>query len=62
MVFFSQTDPYFGIVKVSARGNLSIDEINELTTEVEKILTDNPGTKKCISSNWSDGWNWKQWW
>ena len=37
MVFFSQTDPYFGIVKVSARGNLSIDEINELTTEVEKL-------------------------
>ena len=48
MVFFSQTDPYFGIVKVSARGNLSIDEINELTTEVEKILTDTPGTKNVF--------------
>ncbi|MFL2885979.1 MAG: efflux RND transporter permease subunit [Candidatus Pelagibacterales bacterium] len=45
MVFFSQTDPYFGNVKISARGNLSIEEINNLTSEVEEILTETPGIK-----------------
>ena len=45
MVFFSQTDPYFGNVKISARGNLSIEEINNLTSEVEEILTKTPGIK-----------------
>ena len=45
MVYFTTGDPYFGEVKIHARGNLSIEEINRLTSDVEKIISDHPGVK-----------------
>ena len=45
MIFFNSGDPYFGEVKISARGNLSIEEINKLTSDVEDIISDHPGIK-----------------
>ena len=39
MIFFNAGDPYFGEVKISARGNLSIEEINKLTSDVEDIIS-----------------------
>ena len=43
MEYFSSGDPYFGQVKISARGNLSIEEINRLSSEVEEIMTNDEG-------------------
>lgn len=45
MVYFTSGDPYFGEVKIHARGNLSIEEINRLSSDVEKIISDHPGVK-----------------
>ena len=45
MIFFNAGDPYFGEVKISARGNLSIEEINKLTSDVEDIISNHPGIK-----------------
>ena len=45
MVYFTTGDPYFGEVKIHARGNLSIEEINRLSSDVEKIISDHPGVK-----------------
>ena len=39
MIYFSTGDPYFGQIKIYARGNLSIDEINKLTSDVEIRIT-----------------------
>jgi len=43
MIFFNTSDPYFGEVKIHARGNLSIEEINKLTSDVEDIVSNHPG-------------------
>ena len=40
MIYFSTGDPYFGEIKIYARGNLSIDEVNKLTSDVELIVND----------------------
>jgi len=43
MIFFNSGDPYFGEVKIHARGNFSIEEINKLTSDVEDIVRNHPG-------------------
>ena len=43
MIFFNAGDPYFGEVKIHARGNFSIEEINKLTSDVEDIIRSHPG-------------------
>jgi len=43
MIFFNSGDPYFGEVKIHARGNFSIEEINKLTSDVEDIIRSHPG-------------------
>ena len=43
MIFFNAGDPYFGEVKIHARGNLSIEEVNKLTSDVEDIVSSHPG-------------------
>ena len=48
MVFFSTSDPFFGQAKISARGNLSINEIDRLSTDVEKIITESKGIKSVF--------------
>ena len=48
MVFFAATDPTFGSVKVAARGNLSIEEIDYLASDVEEILMSTPGVKNIF--------------
>ncbi|MDC3204362.1 efflux RND transporter permease subunit [Pelagibacteraceae bacterium] len=45
MIYFSTGDPYFGQIKIYARGNLSIDEINKLTSDVEFIVNEHTGIK-----------------
>ncbi|GIR05414.1 MAG: multidrug resistance protein [Candidatus Pelagibacterales bacterium] len=45
MIYFSTGDPYFGQIKIYARGNLSIDEINKLTSDVEIIVNEHTGIK-----------------
>ena len=45
MIYFSTGDPYFGQIKIYARGNLSIDEINKLTSDVELIVNEHTGIK-----------------
>tara|TARA_B100000035_G_scaffold90751_1_gene76585 strand:- start:7013 stop:10171 length:3159 start_codon:yes stop_codon:yes gene_type:complete len=48
MVFFSTSDPFFGQAKIAARGNLSINEIERLSADVEKIITDTDGIKSVF--------------
>ena len=43
MIFFNAGDPYFGEVKIHARGNLSIEEVNKLTSDVEDVVASHPG-------------------
>ena len=45
MIYFSTGDPYFGKIKIFARGNLSIEEINKLTGDVELIVDEKKGIK-----------------
>ena len=45
MVFFTSNDPYFGVVKVYARGNLSVEEVNDLAQEVEDAMINQYGIK-----------------
>jgi multidrug efflux pump len=45
MIYFSTGDPYFGEIKIYARGNLSIDEVNKLTSDVELIVNEHSGIK-----------------
>ena len=48
MVFFTTSDPFFGQAKVAARGNLSIDEIERLSADVEKIITETNGIRSVF--------------
>ena len=48
MVFFTTSDPFFGQAKISARGNLSINEIDRLSADVEKIITETNGIKSVF--------------
>ena len=48
MVFFTTSDPFFGQAKVAARGNLSIDEIERLSADVEKIITETQGIRSVF--------------
>ena len=45
MIYFSTGDPYFGKITIFARGNLSIEEINKLTSDVEFIVNEKKGIK-----------------
>ncbi len=45
VIFFSDSDPSFGIMRVKARGNISSSEINDLVAEVEQIIVDIDGIK-----------------
>jgi multidrug efflux pump len=44
-IFFSESEPKFANVSVRARGNLSVDEINDLVTEVEDRVLEVRGIK-----------------
>ncbi|MBT3898830.1 MAG: efflux RND transporter permease subunit, partial [Gammaproteobacteria bacterium] len=44
-IFFSDSDPQFGLVRVKAQGNMSASEINELVSEVESIVVGVEGIK-----------------
>ena len=48
MVFFTTSDPFFGQAKVAARGNLSINEIERLSADVEKIITETKGIRSVF--------------
>ena len=45
MIYFSTGDPYFGKIQIFARGNLSIEEVNRLATDVEIIISERSGIK-----------------
>ena len=45
MIYFSTGDPYFGKIQIFARGNLSLNEINKLTNDVELIVNEKKGIK-----------------
>ena len=45
MIYFSTGDPYFGKIQIFARGNLSIEEVNRLATDVEIIISKRSGIK-----------------
>jgi multidrug efflux pump len=45
MVFFSDSDASFAIITVRARGNLSVDETNELVKDVEEQVLQIPEVK-----------------
>ncbi|MBT5153281.1 MAG: efflux RND transporter permease subunit [Gammaproteobacteria bacterium] len=44
-IFFSDSDPQFGLLRVKAQGNMSAYEINELVSEVEDIVVEIEGIK-----------------
>jgi multidrug efflux pump len=44
-IFFSESEPKFANISVRARGNLSVDEINELVAEVEERVLEVQGIK-----------------
>ena len=61
MIYFSTGDPYFGQIKIYARGNLSIDEINKLTSDVEIIVNEHTGIKNYFLQTGQFNnvcWNW----
>lgn len=45
VIFFSDSEPQFAMVRVKARGNMSAVEINELVQEVEDIVVEVDGIK-----------------
>lgn len=45
VIFFSDSEPQFGMIRVKARGNMSASEINELVSEVEEIVVNVDGIK-----------------
>lgn len=45
VMFFSDSDPNFGMIRVKAQGNMSAYEINELVAEVEDIIINTDGVK-----------------
>ncbi|MGV0035101.1 MAG: efflux RND transporter permease subunit [Candidatus Azotimanducaceae bacterium WSBS_2022_MAG_OTU7] len=45
MVFFSESEPQFALLRVKAQGNMSANEINELVSEVEDIVVHVEGIK-----------------
>ena len=49
MIFFSDAEPKFANVSVRARGNLSVDEINELVHEVENEVLEVNGIASITS-------------
>jgi multidrug efflux pump len=44
-IFFSDSEPQFGLLRVKAQGNMSAYEINELVSEVEDIVIEVEGIK-----------------
>ncbi len=49
MIFFSDSEPKFANISVRARGNLSVDEINELVYEVENEVLEVKGIASITS-------------
>ncbi len=45
VIFFSDSEPQFGMIRVKARGNMSALEINQLVSEVEEIVINVDGVK-----------------
>ena len=45
VIFFSESEPQFALLRVKARGNMSAYEINELVSEVEEIVVQVEGVK-----------------
>lgn len=45
VIFFSDSEPQFGMVRIKARGNMSAAEINEMVSEVEEIIVNVDGVK-----------------
>ena len=45
VIFFSDAEPQFGLLRVKAQGNMSAYEINELVSEVEDIVVEVEGIK-----------------
>ncbi|MBO6556404.1 MAG: efflux RND transporter permease subunit [Pseudomonadales bacterium] len=45
VIFFSESEPQFAMIRVKARGNMSASEINELVSEVEDIVVEVDGIK-----------------
>ncbi|MBL6690478.1 MAG: efflux RND transporter permease subunit [Pseudomonadales bacterium] len=45
VIFFSDSEPSFAMIRVKARGNMSASEINELVSEVEEIVVNVDGIK-----------------
>ncbi len=45
VIFFSDSEPQFAMIRVKARGNMSASEINELVQEVEDIVVEVDGIK-----------------
>ena len=55
--FFVETEPEQGIVYVRARGNLSLDEKDELLGQVEEIMINEPGVAASFAFGGSGGLN-----
>jgi multidrug efflux pump len=61
LIFFSEAEPKFATVAVRARGNLSVEESNELLLEVENRVLDVPGIRSLnantsLSGQAGGGW------
>ena len=56
-IFFTDTDPNFGRVSISARGNLSREEIQDLLLESEQALMPLNGVESYFTSTASGGSN-----
>ena len=55
VIFFSESEPQFGLLRVRAQGNMSASEINELVSEVEDIVVDIDGIKSINTSTFIPG-------
>ena len=55
LTFFSDSEPKYANIAVRARGNLSVDEINELVQEVEQEILEIEGIKSLNSSTMLTG-------
>jgi multidrug efflux pump len=55
LIYFSEAEPKFATVGVRARGNLSVDETNDLLLEVENRVLEVPGIQSLNSNTTISG-------
>lgn len=55
VIYFSEAEPMYASVAIRARGNLSVDEVNQLVTEVEREILEVDGIASVNSTTLLSG-------